>query len=70
MQNNPIGSRIDGLLQALWTAGGTDLLLTAGLPPQIRVHGDLHAVPGHAVLTGDDTEALVAELLAPEPAAA
>jgi twitching motility protein PilT len=70
MQDNPIGGRLDGLLQALWTACGTDLLLTAGLPPQFRVHGELRHAPGEAVLTGSDTDALLAELLAPEPAAA
>lgn len=63
-----IGSRVDGLLEALWQARGTDLLLTAGLPPQLRVHGDLSAVPGHAVLTGEDTDALLAELLSDEQA--
>jgi twitching motility protein PilT len=70
MQHDSIGGRIDDLLDALWTARGTDLLLTAGMPPQIRVHGELCAVPGQAALTGDDTDALLAELLAPEPAAA
>ncbi|WP_410586548.1 type IV pilus twitching motility protein PilT [Amycolatopsis sp. lyj-23] len=66
----PIGSRVDGLLEALWQARGTDLLLTAGLPPQLRVHGDLSAVPGHPVLTGADTAALLAELLIDEQATA
>jgi twitching motility protein PilT len=65
-----IGSRIDALLEALWQAGGTDLLLTVGVPPQIRVHGDLCAVPNNAPLTADDTEALVAELLTAEQSAA
>ncbi|MGY1779233.1 type IV pilus twitching motility protein PilT [Geodermatophilus sp. SYSU D01036] len=59
------GSRVDGLLEELWNAGGTDLLLTAGSPPRIRVHGDLHPVHGARPLTADDTEALVAELLTP-----
>lgn len=62
------GSRVDGLLDALWQARGTDLLLTAGLPPQLRVHGDLSAVPGHPALTGDDTDALLAELLTDDQA--
>ena len=64
-----IGSRIDGLLDALWQAGGTDLLLTVGMPPQIRVHGD--AAPGtraRTALTADDTDALLAELLTPTQA--
>ena len=65
MQANLIGSRIDELLDKLWRAGGTDLLLTAGLAPQLRVHGDLVPVPGEAKLSGADTEALLAELLSP-----
>ncbi|RSD09551.1 type IV pilus twitching motility protein PilT [Amycolatopsis eburnea] len=64
------GSRADGLLEALWQARGTDLLLTAGLPPQLRVHGDLAAVAGHPVLTGEDTDALLGELLTDEQARA
>jgi twitching motility protein PilT len=60
------GGRTDALLDALWSARGTDLLLTAGMPPQIRVHGQLHAVRDQPPLTGDDTEALLAELLTPE----
>ncbi|MFI5564268.1 type IV pilus twitching motility protein PilT [Amycolatopsis japonica] len=63
MHIHQIGSGVDRLLEALWQAGGTDLLLTAGLPPQLRVHGDLVAVPGDPVLTGEDTGALLAELL-------
>jgi twitching motility protein PilT len=70
MHGHTIGTSIDGLLGALWDARGTDLLLTAGMPPQIRVHGELHAVIGHPVLTGDDTAAMLAELLTPEQAMA
>jgi twitching motility protein PilT len=60
------GSRVDVLLEELWNAGGTDLLLTAGMPPQIRVHGELFAVQGADVLTRDDTDALLAEVLTEE----
>jgi twitching motility protein PilT len=56
------GPAIDALLDALWKAGGTDLLLTVGIPPQLRVHGALCPVPGPA-LTGADTSALLRELL-------
>ena len=63
MSGHTIGARIDGLLGMLWDARGTDLLLTAGMPPQARVHGDLHAVPNTPVLTADDTHSLLAELL-------
>src|SRR3954467_13405995 len=65
-----IGSRVDGLLEALWNAGGTDLLLTAGTAPQIRVHGDLYPVEGTRPLTADDTESMVAEVLSPAQSAA
>jgi twitching motility protein PilT len=63
------GTRIDELLEAVWSAGGTDLLLTAGAPPQMRVHGELHAIADHPPLTGEATDALLAELLTPERAA-
>jgi twitching motility protein PilT len=58
--------RMDALLDRLWRAGGTDLLLTVGIPPQIRVHGELRPVPDHPALTGADTETLLAELLTTE----
>jgi twitching motility protein PilT len=61
-----IGDRVDLLLNCLWEARGTDLLLTAGLPPMIRVDGRLAPVPGHSVLSGDDTNALLAEVLTGE----
>ena len=70
MLAHAIGSRVDGLLEALWNAGGTDLLLTAGMAPQIRVHGDLYPVEGTRPLTADDTESMVAEVLSPAQSAA
>ncbi|TDP96767.1 type IV pilus twitching motility protein PilT [Labedaea rhizosphaerae] len=57
------GSRLDTLLGALWQAGGTDLLLTAGLPAQVRVHGELHAVTGEPALDSDAVAAMVTELM-------
>jgi twitching motility protein PilT len=65
-----IGSRVDGLLESLWNVGGTDLLLTTGIPPQLRVQGDLYPVEGARPLTADDTESMVAELLTPSQSAA
>ena len=61
--------RADALFDTLWRARGSDLLLTAGLAPQIRVDGQLRPVPAQEVLTGADTEALLAELLTAEQAA-
>ncbi|HEX6351483.1 type IV pilus twitching motility protein PilT [Actinophytocola sp.] len=63
MHGPAAGSRIDALLDALWQAGGTDLLLSTGIPPRIRVHGELASVPGQPALTGDDTESLLAQIL-------
>jgi twitching motility protein PilT len=60
------GSRVDALLEILWQARGTDLLLTAGVPPQIRVHGNLCPAPGQEVLGVADIERLLAEMLLPE----
>src|SRR3954452_13907988 len=67
-----IGSRIDGLLALLWDAGGTDLLLSVGLPPMIRVDGTLRPVPGpgNSALTAEDADALLAEVLTPDQARA
>ena len=64
-----VGPQMDGLLDVVWQAGGTDLLLTAGAPPQMRVHGELRSVPGHPRLTTRDTDALLTELLTEAQAA-
>ena len=61
-----IGDRVDRLLDALWAAKGTDLMLTAGLPPMLRVDGTLAPVAGEVTLTADDTDALLAEVLTPD----
>jgi twitching motility protein PilT len=64
-----IGDRIDQLLAALWEVKGTDLMLTVGLPPMLRVDGTLMPVPGQPALSIDDTESLLAEVLSPEQSA-
>jgi twitching motility protein PilT len=57
------GSRVDALLEVLWRAGGTDLLLTVGQPPQVRVHGNLVGVRDYPPLMGTDLDLFLAELL-------
>ncbi|MFI5697095.1 type IV pilus twitching motility protein PilT [Kribbella sp. NPDC051586] len=59
------GSRVDLLLEELWNAGGTDLLLTVGMAPQLRVHGVLRPVGDQTPLTRRDTDAMLAEILNP-----
>lgn len=61
-----IGDRVDRLLGALWDARGTDLLLTVGLPPMLRVDGELRPVPGESALAAADTDSLLAEILTAE----
>src|SRR5215213_8175983 len=54
---------VDTLLGELWQAGGSDLLLTAGAAPLLRVNGGLHPAEGRALLTPEDTERLALSLL-------
>ncbi|BBH16124.1 twitching motility protein PilT [Nocardioides baekrokdamisoli] len=61
-----IGSRIDSLLESLWNQGGTDLHLTVGLPPMLRVRGELVPIPDASALTVRDTETLIEEVLSDE----
>jgi twitching motility protein PilT len=66
MLTHSIGVGIDSLLGVVWEAHGTDLLLTVGMAPQIRVQGELRGAPGHPVLTAEDVDALLADLLSQE----
>ena len=54
------------MLAHLWERRGTDLLLTVGAPPLVRVDGELFPVPGEELLSPADTEQLVRSLLTDE----
>ncbi len=69
MTGHQLGSRIDHLLAMLWDHQGTDLILTVGMPPQLRLEGSLVSFDG-PVLTAEDTESLLEETLSPEQRAA
>jgi len=58
----PIHS-LDSLLDVLWQAGGTDLLLTVGTCPLVRVGGELRPVPDAKRLAAADTEELARSVL-------
>jgi twitching motility protein PilT len=58
--------RMERLLQYVWDHRGTDLLLTAGALPLIRVDSQLGPVRGEEMLRPQDTEVLVTSLLTPE----
>ena len=54
---------INQLLDLTVSRNGSDLHLSAGFPPIIRVHGELVRVPGEFSLTPEQIESLVAPLL-------
>lgn len=57
------GVRLRELLDHVIAVGGSDLHLTAGVPPTVRLHGELVPVGGWEQLTSADTEALVRAVL-------
>jgi twitching motility protein PilT len=59
---------IDDLLTELWDRGGTDLLLTAGAPPLVRIDGALHRLE-RAPLRPEDVERMVQGVLTETQAA-
>ena len=54
---------IEPWLQTLWDQGGSDLLLSGGSPPRIRVDGRLRPVEGVQILTGDQISEIALPLL-------
>ena len=61
--NPPAAEWLELLLSYLWEHRGTDLHLTAGSPPLVRVDGELHPVPDQPMLKPADTEAIADVLL-------
>ena len=57
---------LDAMLSQLIKRGGSDLHLTTGAPPTVRIHGDLTYLPDYEPLTGEDTAALVRSIVTPE----
>jgi twitching motility protein PilT len=68
--NDARTTQIEPYLSELWSLHGTDLLLTAGAPPLIRVDGSLRPVSGAAALGQKDVERIVTSVLAGELAKA
>ncbi|MCW2599422.1 MAG: pilT [Frankiales bacterium] len=60
------GMTADLLLERLWESKGTDLLLTSGAFPMVRVDGELQPAEGFDQASPADTDALLRELLTPE----
>jgi twitching motility protein PilT len=57
---------INRLLAELIAAGGSDLHLTVGAPPTIRVNGDLRYLPDQDILMPADTTALIRSIVTDE----
>jgi twitching motility protein PilT len=55
--------RLNNLLEYLWARRGTDLILTAGAAPLVRIDAQLSPVPGEPVLDAADTLQFVTGLL-------
>lgn len=59
-------ARINKLFEYLVDNGGSDLHLSEGQPPKIRVHGAVTAIPGEAILEGDSFREMLAEICDPK----
>ncbi len=57
---------IDHYFQQLVSSGGSDLHLSEGSPPKIRVHGGVHAIENEPVLEGESFKNMLAEICDPE----
>src|SRR5688500_15680181 len=57
---------IDVLLEAMVALGASDLHLTVGTPPAIRVRGELERMEGYTALTPEDTQQLLYRVLSTE----
>lgn len=54
---------LDATLLELLTLGGSDLHLSVGAPPMVRVHGRMQALPGQPALTSTEIQACVYGIL-------
>lgn len=57
---------IHDIMEQLTMVEGSDIHIVSGSPPMLRVHGELQAVEGAPVLTGETTVALIDPLLTQE----
>ncbi len=62
-KKNMDDARVSRLLANLWDLGATDLILTAGAPPLMRLNGELQPFNGDSPLTSEDTEGMLASIL-------
>ena len=63
MTDTALPPDLDDLLAALWRARGTDVLLTLGVPPLLRIDGELRPAEAREALGWGDTEKFADALL-------
>ena len=63
MQKSTNTDSISPWLQMLWEQGGSDLLLTGGSAPRLRVDGRLRPIEGARPMTGAEVDEIVLSLL-------
>jgi twitching motility protein PilT len=56
---------IDAALRTLIERGGSDLHVKVGVPPTMRLHGELTPIEGHGGLGGEDTEKAFRDIAEP-----
>ncbi len=59
-------ARIDALFKILIESKGSDLHLSEGQPPKLRVHGAVSQIEGKEVLEGESFKELLAEICDPK----
>jgi len=60
-------AKIDRLFQYLVSSGGSDLHLSEGSPPKVRVHGGVSPIPEEPILAGEEFKELLSEICEPAP---
>jgi twitching motility protein PilT len=62
----PAANSIDELLERMVEANASDLHVTTGTPPAIRVRGEVERLEGFDTLTGEETQQLLYRILSSE----
>jgi twitching motility protein PilT len=62
----PAANSIDELLERMVEANASDLHVTTGTPPAIRVRGEVERIEGFDALTGEETQQLLYRILSSE----
>ena len=57
---------IDTFFHYLVESKGSDLHISEGQPPKVRIHGSIHPIPGYDVLDHDAMHHLLSEICEPE----